>query len=224
MALALLANAIAIGAALIALILAFGPISGAHLNPAVTLADAWPGGIAWRETPAYVVAQTAGAFASSKRLNVPLWTGSVTGCDSGREYTSLYIAVKVQRWSTTRSFNLLGILACLGLCICVFTWGLQYKLSLYDPPQAASHKIPQAKLLSKNERCGIAESPVVVRTKTSTRVSYIVPAAVLFFLFLALNILNPQTSRQRNRRTSSVCRLHRGLFNIFFVRPPPLLA
>jgi glycerol uptake facilitator-like aquaporin len=62
-AIALLANTLATGAALIAIILAFGPISGAHLNPAVTLADAWLGGIAWRETPAYIMAQLAGAFA-----------------------------------------------------------------------------------------------------------------------------------------------------------------
>src|SRR5438445_13246537 len=62
-ALALLANTLATGAALIAIILAFGPISGAHLNPAVTLADAWMGGIAWREAPAYLVAQIAGALA-----------------------------------------------------------------------------------------------------------------------------------------------------------------
>jgi len=62
-ALALLANTIATGAALVAIILAFGPISGAHLNPAVTLADAWQGGIAWRETPAYILAQMTGAFA-----------------------------------------------------------------------------------------------------------------------------------------------------------------
>jgi glycerol uptake facilitator-like aquaporin len=61
-AIALLANTIATGAALIAIILAFGPISGAHLNPAVTLADAWQGGIAWRETPTYIVAQLAGAL------------------------------------------------------------------------------------------------------------------------------------------------------------------
>ncbi len=62
-ALALLANAIATGAVLVALILAFGSVSGAHLNPVVTLADAWQGGIAWRETPAYITAQFAGAFA-----------------------------------------------------------------------------------------------------------------------------------------------------------------
>jgi glycerol uptake facilitator-like aquaporin len=59
--LALLANAIATGAALAALILAFGPISGAHFNPAVTLADAWQGGLPWRETPAYLIAQLCGA-------------------------------------------------------------------------------------------------------------------------------------------------------------------
>jgi glycerol uptake facilitator-like aquaporin len=63
LAIALLANTIATGAALVALILAFGPISGAHLNPAVTLADAWQGGIAWRETPVYIGAQFGGAFA-----------------------------------------------------------------------------------------------------------------------------------------------------------------
>jgi glycerol uptake facilitator-like aquaporin len=62
-AIALLANTIATGAALVALILTFGPISGAHFNPAVTLADAWQGGLAWREAPGYLGAQIAGAFA-----------------------------------------------------------------------------------------------------------------------------------------------------------------
>jgi glycerol uptake facilitator-like aquaporin len=47
MAIALLANTLATGAAPVALILTFGPISGAHVNPAVTLADAAQGGIAW---------------------------------------------------------------------------------------------------------------------------------------------------------------------------------
>jgi glycerol uptake facilitator-like aquaporin len=62
-AIALLANTLATGAVLVALILTFGPISGAHLNPAVTVADAWQGGVAWREVPGYVTAQIAGAFA-----------------------------------------------------------------------------------------------------------------------------------------------------------------
>jgi len=61
-AIALLANTIATGAALIALILTFGSISGAHFNPAVTLADASQRGIPWRETPAYIIAQILGAY------------------------------------------------------------------------------------------------------------------------------------------------------------------
>lgn len=61
-ALALLANTIATGAALVALILTFGPVSGAHFNPAVTLAEAWRGALAWREAPVYAAAQIAGAF------------------------------------------------------------------------------------------------------------------------------------------------------------------
>src|SRR6185295_5941485 len=48
-AIALLANAFATGAALVALILTFGPISGAHFNPAVSLSDAWEGGLTWCE-------------------------------------------------------------------------------------------------------------------------------------------------------------------------------
>ena len=62
-AIALLANSLATGAALVALILTFGPISGAHFNPVVTLGEAWQRSILWREAPAYVFAQIAGAFA-----------------------------------------------------------------------------------------------------------------------------------------------------------------
>jgi glycerol uptake facilitator-like aquaporin len=60
-AVALLANTIATAAALAALILTFGPISGAHFNPAVSIADASQGGLPWREVPVYVLAQMCGA-------------------------------------------------------------------------------------------------------------------------------------------------------------------
>lgn len=69
-AVALLANTVATGAALVALILTFGPISGAHFNPAVTLADAWQRGMPWREVPGYLVAQVAGAFAGVATAHV----------------------------------------------------------------------------------------------------------------------------------------------------------
>jgi glycerol uptake facilitator-like aquaporin len=62
-AIALLANTLATGAALVALIMTFGPISGAHFNPCVTLAAAVEGGISWRKVPGYVGAQVVGAFA-----------------------------------------------------------------------------------------------------------------------------------------------------------------
>ncbi|MGH7398172.1 MAG: aquaporin [Candidatus Rokuibacteriota bacterium] len=79
-ALALLANTAATGAALLALILTFGPISGAHFNPAVTLADASQGGIAWADALAYVGAQVVGAFvgvaAAHVMFELPLFFAS----------------------------------------------------------------------------------------------------------------------------------------------------
>jgi glycerol uptake facilitator-like aquaporin len=62
-AIALLANTLATGAILVVLILALAPISGAHFNPAVTLAMSITGDLAWREAPIYVASQIAGAFA-----------------------------------------------------------------------------------------------------------------------------------------------------------------
>jgi glycerol uptake facilitator-like aquaporin len=59
---ALLANTVATGAALVALILTFGPVSGAHFNPAVSLADASQGGLPWSRAGGYIVAQILGAL------------------------------------------------------------------------------------------------------------------------------------------------------------------
>jgi glycerol uptake facilitator-like aquaporin len=65
-ALALLANTIATGAALVALILTFSQISGAHFNPVVTLMDALEKGLPWAETPYYVVGQVVGGIAGGR--------------------------------------------------------------------------------------------------------------------------------------------------------------
>jgi len=61
-ALALLANTAATGAALIALIISFAPLSGAHFNPVVTLSFALRHDLPWREVPFYLLAQLAGGI------------------------------------------------------------------------------------------------------------------------------------------------------------------
>jgi len=79
-ALALLANTLATGAVLVALILTFAPVSGAHFNPAVTLADACIGGTPWRRVPLYITFQTAGAFVgvglAHAMFGLPLFSAS----------------------------------------------------------------------------------------------------------------------------------------------------
>jgi len=75
--LALLANAIATGGALVALILAFGPQSGAHINPIVTLAAAATEGLRWHAVPAYIGAQIVGAilgvWLAHVMFDLPIW-------------------------------------------------------------------------------------------------------------------------------------------------------
>lgn len=95
-AIALLANSIATGAALVALILTFGSISGAHFNPAVTLADAWQRGIPWRETPLYILAQVGGAFAgvaaAHLMFGLPLFFASQHARSGGSQVFSEFVA------------------------------------------------------------------------------------------------------------------------------------
>ena len=69
-AIALLANSIATGAALVVLILTFGPISGAHFNPVVSFADASQGGLSWPTAASYTAAQTLGAVMGVAVANV----------------------------------------------------------------------------------------------------------------------------------------------------------
>jgi glycerol uptake facilitator-like aquaporin len=69
-AIALLANTIATGGALFAIIAAFGPYSGAHFNPVVTLSDAWQGGMPWSAVPVYIAAQIGGALAGTAAANL----------------------------------------------------------------------------------------------------------------------------------------------------------
>ncbi len=95
-AIALLANTLATGAGLVALILTFGGISGAHFNPAVTLADASRGGTPWRDVPAYVVAQVVGAFSGVALAHLmfgePLFSASTHARSGPAQWLSELVA------------------------------------------------------------------------------------------------------------------------------------
>ena len=81
-ALALLGNTIPTGCILVVLILIFGPLSGAHFNPAVTLAFAWRGELPWSNAAGYIAAQIVGAivgvWAAHLMFELPIWQFSTT--------------------------------------------------------------------------------------------------------------------------------------------------
>jgi glycerol uptake facilitator-like aquaporin len=87
-AIALLANTIATGAALAALILTFGPISGAHFNPAVSLADAIERGLSWTVAACYVAAQCAGAVCGAIAANLMFGLPAISVSHHVREGSS----------------------------------------------------------------------------------------------------------------------------------------
>jgi glycerol uptake facilitator-like aquaporin len=95
-ALALLCNTVATGAALVALILTFGSISGAHFNPVVTLSDALEKGISWSEVPAYIAAQIlggiCGTFAANLMFALPLISVSHHNRSGGAQIFSEFVA------------------------------------------------------------------------------------------------------------------------------------
>jgi glycerol uptake facilitator-like aquaporin len=95
-ALALLANTLATAAALLALILTFGPISGAHLNPAVTLALASQRGVSWSDVPGYLLVQVVGAGAGVAAAHLmfgePLLAFSAHARSGGSQVFSEFVA------------------------------------------------------------------------------------------------------------------------------------
>ena len=95
-ALALLANSLATGAALIAIILALESVSGPHLNPVVTISDAFMGGLPWREVPPYILTQCAGAivgvFATHTMFGLPLLKASTHVRSGSAQVFSEFVA------------------------------------------------------------------------------------------------------------------------------------
>jgi hypothetical protein len=127
--------------------------------------------------------------------------------------------------STNRHIPAWLILGFIGLSLLVVAWGLGYKLSLYDPPQSESHKIPPAKLLSKNETALVAQSPLLSDTKAPPTVIHAVLSSVLLVLVLSYRPLSASALDLREFDVKQSWRLrHRTGLNFFFVLPPPVLS
>lgn len=103
-AIALLANTIATGAGLVALILMFGTISGAHFNPAVTLSEAWQKNVAAKDVLPYVLVQVAGAFAGVAAAHAMFGEPAFFASEHVRDGAS-------QWWSEcVATFGLIGVI------------------------------------------------------------------------------------------------------------------
>lgn len=87
----LLENAAATAAGLVALILAFGPVSGAHFNPVVSAVDAWFGGLSRRDLPAYVGAQIAGGASGAVLANLMFELDAITWSEKARSSGGLWL-------------------------------------------------------------------------------------------------------------------------------------
>jgi glycerol uptake facilitator-like aquaporin len=107
-AIALLANSIATGAVLVALIFAFGDLSGAHFNPVVTLSSAARRTFPWRETPAYIVAQITGAFSGVALANGMFGLPFLSASHHARTGLPMWIAEVVAT---------AGLLTVIGCCV-----------------------------------------------------------------------------------------------------------
>jgi glycerol uptake facilitator-like aquaporin len=95
-AIALLCNTIPTGAMLTVLILMFGPLSGAHFNPAVSLAFSLRGELCWRDTAVYIACQIAGGIlgvlAAHLMFELPVWQISMTIRTGGGQWLAEFIA------------------------------------------------------------------------------------------------------------------------------------
>jgi uncharacterized membrane protein SpoIIM required for sporulation len=111
----------------------------------------------------------------------------------------------------------------IGLAISVFTWGLQYKLSLYYPKHSTYHQIPEAKLLSRNEQSTAADSLMMSAAKAPALVRTGLFTLTLFAWVLGLLPISGATRTETEHTRPWLVSLSTRL-NAFFFRPPPVFV
>jgi len=121
------------------------------------------------------------------------------------------------------SFRLSMLLAMLGMC--VFFWGLGYKLSLYDFHRASIHRIPEAKLMSRNEDPNATDSLRLCIVKSASADH---GSAYTFVIFIVLwaSLAKPKSAWDRPYLALSKpwCLRFAAILSALFLRPPPVLA
>lgn len=113
----------------------------------------------------------------------------------------------------------------LALGLCIFAWGIRYKLSLYHSPHAASPTVPHAKLLSKNERPE-ADASVTLLVSAETADGKLLGvwqfAGDTLFMS-ALPAMQPRRPVHAGPQPKDRM-LERAGLRVFFFRPPPILS
>ena len=130
--------------------------------------------------------------------------------------------------SKNRVGSLRLVLGLAALALSVFLWGLGYQLSRYEPAKANFHKIPRAKLMSEDERSGLASVLVVPgrAAKAIRATSEVVIGAFFLFLFLTSFITFAELNKEIRIRESRKPRQRRcsASLSAFHFRPPPFPA
>jgi arsenate reductase len=163
----LLENAAATAAGLYAVILIFGPVSGAHLNPAVTLVDAATGGLSWRDALAYLPAQ-------------------ILGCCAGAVLANLMYAAPAVSISTTHratpAHGLAEIVATTGLLLVIFALARTGRTS--HTPAAVGAYIGAAYFFTSS--ASFANPAITVGRTLSNTFAGIAPASAPAFIIAQL--------------------------------------
>jgi glycerol uptake facilitator-like aquaporin len=165
--LALLENAAATAAGLFAIILMFGPVSGGHFNPVVSLVDASFGGLSWRDALAYIPAQVAGCISGAVAANVMFALSAVS-------------ISTTHRASPAHLFS--EVIATLGLLLVIFSLARTHRLA--TAPAAVGAYIGAAYWFTSST--SFANPAISVGRMFSDTFAGIAPASVPSFVIAQL--------------------------------------
>jgi glycerol uptake facilitator-like aquaporin len=160
-------NAAATAAGLFAIILMFGPVSGGHLNPVVSLVDASFGGLAWRDALAYVPAQAAGCIAGAIAANAMFALAAISISDNHR---------------ASEAHLLAELIATLGLLLVIFSLARTRRSSM--APAAVGAYIGAAYFFTSST--SFANPAITVGRMFSDTFAGIAPASVPAFVVAQL--------------------------------------